>query len=190
LSSAVDTAGQTRISGTVDIDSDPTQALVEIFRARPDGSGYGEGEYYVGQAGPDAAGNWTFLASGLVAGDSVTATVSDVDGNTSEFSGLLGVVQVEEEEATAIRRGEPILAIAPNPFHHRVSLHYLLGQGGKTRLTVCDATGALVAVLVDEEKEPGAYRVTWSPENMSQGIYFCRLSSDEREIVRKLVFLR
>jgi hypothetical protein len=190
ITSAVDSGGQTRISGTVDIDSNPIQALVEVFKARPDGSGYGEGEHYVGQTSPDGSGNWTFLASGLVAGDSVTATVSDVHGNTSEFSGLLGVVQVEEEETAVIRRGELALAITPNPFHYRVSLHYLLGLEGRIKLTVCDAAGALVAVLVDEEKGPGAYRVTWSPENISQGIYFCRLSSGEREIVRKLVFLR
>ena len=55
--SAIYSAGTTTISGTISIDSDPTQAAVEVFKAVPDttaGSFHGEGAVYLGTAIPGA----------------------------------------------------------------------------------------------------------------------------------------
>lgn len=77
--------GVTTISGTIDIDSDPAQAVVEIFRAVPDQTGYGEGELHLGYAYPNAMGEWTFELGCLSKEEYVTAVVRDVANNTSEF---------------------------------------------------------------------------------------------------------
>ncbi len=68
-------------------------AVIEIFKAAPgagDTSGpntYGEGQTYLGTLTADANGNFTgsLAASGLLAGDRITATARDASGNTSEF---------------------------------------------------------------------------------------------------------
>jgi hypothetical protein len=88
INSAVHLAGNTTISGTIDIDTDPTQAVVEIFKANPDPTGYGEGQVYLGSATPNGSGlgNWSTTVSGLNPGDYVTATTTDRNRNTSEFS--------------------------------------------------------------------------------------------------------
>ncbi len=86
INSAVYLAGNTTISGVINIDTNPTQATVEIFKADPDNTGYGEGRTYLGSATPDGAGNWNATVSGLNPGDSVTATTTDLNLNTSEFS--------------------------------------------------------------------------------------------------------
>ena len=86
INSAVYQSGSTTISGSIDIDTDPTQATIEIFKANPDPSGYGEGETYLGSATPDGAGNWSTIVTGLIPGDYVTATTTDLNQNTSEFS--------------------------------------------------------------------------------------------------------
>jgi hypothetical protein len=60
---------------------------VTLFKARLDPSGYGEGETYLTQTIPDAAGNWNVVvAAGLVVGDYVTATTVENNYQTSEFS--------------------------------------------------------------------------------------------------------
>ena|GEM_PF-3461800 len=93
--SAIYSGGATAIAGTIDIDTDPSQATVEVFKARIDPTGYGEGEIYLGSATPDIAGNWSLvLAGGLAVGDWVTATTTDLNNNTSEFCEN---VQVREE---------------------------------------------------------------------------------------------
>ncbi len=85
LSSAQFLAGNTTVSGTLSINGAPNLATVEVFRARFDPSGYGEGELYVGSATPDAFGNWTLVTNALLPEDFVTATATDSANNTSEF---------------------------------------------------------------------------------------------------------
>lgn len=85
ITSAVYNGTQTNITGTIDIDSSPSSATVELFQAQADPSGYGEGQTYLGAAIPDAMGNWTATVTGIVSGNDVTATTTDTYGNTSEF---------------------------------------------------------------------------------------------------------
>jgi len=86
IDSAVYLAGNTTIYGSIDIDTDPASATIEIFKANPDLTGYGEGETYLGAATPDGAGNWSAIVTGLNPGDNVTATTTDLNKNTSEFA--------------------------------------------------------------------------------------------------------
>ena len=91
IASATYNAGATTISGTVDI---PVMAgaTIEVFRARLDPTGFGEGATYLANTTPDAAGNWSVtVAAGLAVGDLVTATTTDAIRNTSEFSGCVTV---------------------------------------------------------------------------------------------------
>ncbi|MDD5425398.1 MAG: thrombospondin type 3 repeat-containing protein, partial [candidate division Zixibacteria bacterium] len=75
------TAGATTVTGSYD----PTASIIEVFKARLDPTGFGEGEVYLGNAVLDGLGNWIFTTTSLVAGDYVTATATDVNNNTSEF---------------------------------------------------------------------------------------------------------
>jgi choice-of-anchor C domain-containing protein len=64
-------------------------ARIEIFKAAPDPTGYGEGQVYLGFLTADANGRFTgtlnFTAGTVSIGDTVTATTTDASGNTSEF---------------------------------------------------------------------------------------------------------
>ena len=79
-------AGLTTVAGTVDIGPNPTTAVVEVFKAASDPSGYGEGAVYLASVAPLPGGTWNCSVAGLQPGDYVTATVTDAPGNTSEFS--------------------------------------------------------------------------------------------------------
>jgi len=92
ITSATYSGGNTTISGTLAI-LPPNTATVEVFQARLDPSGYGEGERYLGSAITDAAGNWGLTDATLLPGDSVTATATDASNNTSEFSATIEVTQ-------------------------------------------------------------------------------------------------
>jgi hypothetical protein len=91
ITGAALSGGTTTVTGTVGIDTDPTQATVEVFKAALDPTGYGEGKQFVAAATPDLLGNWSLTTALLVAGDSVTATVTDLNHNTSEFGFGLAV---------------------------------------------------------------------------------------------------
>lgn len=77
--------GSATINGSIDIDTPPNTARVEIFKAKTDPTGYGEGRFYLGSTTPTGTGNWIYTDATLVPGDYVTATVTDQNNNTSEF---------------------------------------------------------------------------------------------------------
>ncbi len=77
--------GSANITGTLTIDTDVTMAVVEVFIADLDASGYGEGKSYLALAYPDAAGDWQLFVGGISVTDEITATATDMNGNTSEF---------------------------------------------------------------------------------------------------------
>jgi hypothetical protein len=65
-----------------------SNCTVELFQSDDDPSGYGEGEKFLKDADASANGDFTISICGLklASGAKVTATATDSDGNTSEFS--------------------------------------------------------------------------------------------------------
>ena len=64
-------------------------ARVEIFKAAPHATGYGEGQVYLGALTADASGGFSGVlsvaAGSINGGEAITATATDAAGNTSEF---------------------------------------------------------------------------------------------------------
>lgn len=81
----------TVIAGELQIDSNPLQATIEVFRAQVDPSGHGEGDLFLGSTTPHTydstrnAGYWNISITQLFPGDYVTTTATDIFKNTSEF---------------------------------------------------------------------------------------------------------
>ncbi len=94
--------------------------------------------------------------------------------------------------------GAPALALAParpNPFNPRVRLAFELSQPGAARLTVHDAGGRLVAVLLAGELAAGAHEAEWdgrasSGRPAAAGTYFARLSTAQGARTRALTLVR
>ena len=57
-------------------------------------------------------------------------------------------------------------------------------------LVVYDVLGREVALLVNEVKSPGNYRVEFDASNLSSGIYFYRLNAGSFVQVKKMLLLR
>jgi hypothetical protein len=105
ISSASQSSGSTTVAGT--INSTPNTAIrVELFaNSACDASGNGEGKTYLTTLVmvTDGSGNASFSASGLATpiGQFITATATDVDNNTSEFSACRAVVAGVNQTPTA-----------------------------------------------------------------------------------------
>lgn len=183
ITSATYVTGTTTVSGSINIDSDPTQARVEVFRALLDPSGYGEGWLYLGFATPGGAGNWQFITNALSIGDLVTATTTDMNANTSEFAQNFTVV-LNVEEDTRMESPEPALRghCTPNPFTTGTTINLGITVTTHVRITIFDAAGQKVRFLEDGIREPGHYSLSWDGRNdcgvlLPAGIYFCCLEN-------------
>jgi hypothetical protein len=186
----------TTICGTVDIDTAPDSAEVQVFKARSDPTGFGEGETYLASTTPDTAGNWSVVVAGLVLGDTVTATTIDRWRNTSEFCSCAVVMQAVAgvEGGRSLSDEVELTVVGPNPSPSAVEVSYAVPRSGRVRLHVYSVTGELIRALVDQVEERGARAVLWDGRDergrrVTSGVYLVKLESVGTTRAAKIVVL-
>ena len=78
----------------------------------------------------------------------------------------------------------------PNPFNPTTHISYSVVNAGVVTLKVYDVLGREVATMVNENKEPGSYQVSWDASNASSGIYFYQLRTKEYVDTKKMMLLK
>ncbi|MFZ2865571.1 MAG: T9SS type A sorting domain-containing protein, partial [Ignavibacteriaceae bacterium] len=78
----------------------------------------------------------------------------------------------------------------PNPFNPVTSIQYAIANKQFVKLIVYDVLGNEIAVLVNEEKPAGEYKVTFNAAGLPSGVYLYQLKAGEFNSVRKLVLLK
>jgi len=101
----------TRVRGNLNASSGGSYALQFFASPVGDPSGYGEGQVYLGQTnltlGQSCSSNFTaYLPTPVPAGSVVTATATDTNNNTSEFSAWVSVIPVPSVQLLTSARGQ------------------------------------------------------------------------------------
>ncbi|HED38767.1 MAG TPA: T9SS type A sorting domain-containing protein, partial [Ignavibacteria bacterium] len=78
----------------------------------------------------------------------------------------------------------------PNPFNPTTTISYKLPKQSFVSLKVYDMLGRELAVLVNEEKPMGNYKVNFNASNLSSGIYFYRLTAGSFVETKRMVLLK
>ncbi len=78
----------------------------------------------------------------------------------------------------------------PNPFNPGTKISWQSPVSSWQTLKVFDVHGKEVAALVDEYKPAGSYKVEFSGEGLSSGVYFYRLQTGSYTETKKMVILR
>lgn len=78
----------------------------------------------------------------------------------------------------------------PNPFNPSTTIRYNLATKAHVQLKIYDSLGRLVQVLVDARKIAGSYSARFKAENLSSGLYFYQLKTDNFSKTRKMLFLK
>jgi hypothetical protein len=118
----------------------------------------------------------------------------DVHGNKSDCASMGSL------EITGADPGVPTQKFAlhqnhPNPFNPLTRIEYTLDEAGHALLGVYDISGRLVRTLVDGHKSAGKHREEWDGrdnqgKSVASGVYFCRLTSSNRMLTRKMILLK
>ncbi len=120
------------------------------------------------------------LLSNLVGGgykigiSSSTYGISDLPDNS--FSIIPGL-PVIPREGLPVHVSSFDLNSSPNPFNSSATISYELRYASYVTLHVYDATGRLVAKLVDGWRQAGAHQITFDGSDLPSGIYFARLTA-------------
>jgi hypothetical protein len=105
------------------------------------------------------------------------------------------VTGVGEGALASLPERNELFANTPNPFNPTTTLPFALSRKGRVTLTLYDARGRRVAVLVDEERPAGFYSVPWNGAtgtgaDAPSGVYFARIQSGDWTESRKIILIR
>ncbi|HPI36580.1 MAG TPA: phosphodiester glycosidase family protein [Ignavibacteriaceae bacterium] len=130
------------------------------------------------------------MGSSQVAGQYYTGTIY-FDNLRIKFPGTTGLEDAENITAT----GFQLTQNYPNPFNPVTSIKYVIpvnveNQILSVKLIVYDMLGREIAILVNDEKEPGVYEVKWDASNLTSGVYFYRLAAGDFIETKKMLLLR
>jgi photosystem II stability/assembly factor-like uncharacterized protein len=86
----------------------------------------------------------------------------------------------------------------PNPFNPTTKIKFSIplsrgvpeGRGVSVRITVYDLLGHEVAILVNQQLQPGTYEILWDASNYPSGVYFYRIETRNFSDTKKLVLLK
>lgn len=175
--------GRTTVEGT--LNSRPSARYrVELFaNSMLDPGGYGEGETYLGaiDVTTDATGNAAFAAELAVLlddGTFVTATATDADGNTSEFSLGIEVDVLNNVASDDAPDAGLAVSVAPNPAASRAAVRVSLATAGAVSISLHDLLGRTVAVVPSAPLAAGDHHLAVPLSEVPAGVYLLRVQVD------------
>jgi hypothetical protein len=78
----------------------------------------------------------------------------------------------------------------PNPFNPSTIIRFTLPKQLKVRLQIFDLLGREIAVLLDQEMQPGEHQVVCELSHLPNGVYIYRLSAGRFVEQRKMILLK
>ncbi len=78
----------------------------------------------------------------------------------------------------------------PNPFNPSTTITYQIPKAGKVQIKIFDITGREITTLVDEQKEPGNYRITFDAGRLATGVYIYRIVSGDFTAQKKMLLVK
>ena len=121
-------------------------------------------------------------------------SIFDSEGNRRNYFGeqmnvyYATLTDMKEKELKV--KGYSLSQNYPNPFNPSTTISYTIPKSGFVQLKVYDLLGREVASLVDKERAVGNYKVEFNASNLTSGIYFYRLQSNNFTETKKLAILK
>jgi len=135
--------------------------------------------------------------TGDAAMDTCTIEMNQTYDGTHYTSDHLGVMTVFRHTPSETGPGNPavpkrfgLLPNYPNPFNSNTTISYSLAKGSDVRIDVWNLLGQPVVTLVNERRPGGEHHVSWSPDELSSGMYLVRLSAESRTSARSAIYCK
>lgn len=78
----------------------------------------------------------------------------------------------------------------PNPFNPSTIISYSVPKSSLVTIKVYDILGREVETLVNEQKNPGNYNITFNADKLASGVYFYQLRASDYTSIKKMLLLK
>lgn len=99
------------------------------------------------------------------------------------------ITDIYDSEEQSIDKEFSLSQNYPNPFNPSTIIEYSIPKTTNVKLEVYNILGEKISTLVNEVKIPGVYKVVYS-SNLSSGVYFVRMITDEYSKINKMLLLK
>ncbi len=145
---------------------------------------------------PDGAGGWitdfTYVATYDADGDVLEELYQENDGTAlvnderDTYNYGQTATSVEDDLGSTLASFD----IYPSPARGRVQVEVTLAQPAALSVDVFDVLGRRVHQMADEQAAAGTQSFAWEPGDMPAGMYFVRITMDERAETRPLMLMK
>jgi hypothetical protein len=104
-------------------------------------------------------------------------TVTNINIDTLDFILDTTSLVTVKQNGSIVPQGYTLNQNYPNPFNPVTRIAFSIPLKSEVKMTVYDAIGREVIVLVSQEMNAGSYDVTFNAVNLSSGIYFYKLTA-------------
>ena len=80
--------------------------------------------------------------------------------------------------------------VYPNPFNPSVTIDYTVDISDFVNISIIDLNGKVIEILESSYKSKGSHSINWTPSNISSGVYFLNINSNNRVKHQKLIFVK
>ncbi len=87
----------------------------------------------------------------------------------------------------SIKGQESIISAFPNPAGNTSTIQYKVAKTGNVGMRVFDVNGKEIAVLVNENKQAGAYEANFNSRELPNGLYFIQVTTSDCQQTIKMV---
>ena len=105
-------------------------------------------------------------------------------------SGDTSVTALEEFADNMAPRSYSLEQNYPNPFNPVTTIIFNLSKSGKTELSIYNVLGQKVATVVNKELTAGSHKYQFKASNLSSGIYFYKIQSNDFVQIKKMMLLK
>ena len=154
---------------------------------------------------------WVDVVFGTAA-DNITLNMTSItDANGCTVSGSLGSVTLQVTTcnvSTIVKPSQPLASAKsdqsekpapakaelgqnrPNPFTASTMVDFGIPKSGRVRLTLFDANGRAVSLLLNEVRDAGYYTMPVHRNNLSAGLYYYKMEFDGQTLIKKMIIVR
>lgn len=130
----------------------------------------------------------------IPAGGKVKVAFAFIGGrNLSDLQSSGNAAQQKYDVITSVRStsafamGFELKQNFPNPVTEKATIEFTIPQRAKVDLSVYNILGEKVAVLVDQELNPGSYAADLNVDNLDNGVYFYTITAGNSKLTKKLL---
>ncbi len=108
-----------------------------------------------------------------------------------DMNGSFSFSKVVEVQLNQLPGGFVLEQNYPNPFNPTTTIKFSFDKNTHATLTIYNALGMQVSNLFDGNVDSGKmYSINFNAANLSSGVYYYKLSSDSKTVVKKMLLLK